>query len=98
MKEDELVEKMAQKMKYISQDEKCKQHCIDCYGKYHECIFYSFAVDAIIVCDYRKQSDTAKEILQLLYGRTRNGYDNRIMLTSNDIKDLAKEYGAEVEE
>lgn len=98
MKEDELIEEMAQEMKYISQDEKCKQHCIDCYGKYHECMFYSFAVDAIIVCDYRKQRDTAKKILQPLYDETRNSNGNRIMLTNNDIKNLAKKYCVEVEE
>ena len=47
---------------------------------------------------YRKQSDTAREILQRLYDSTKNHYGNRIILTSDNIKELAAQYGVEVEE
>ena len=46
---------------------------------------------------YRKRSDTAREILQLLYDRAKNHYRDKIILTNDDIKELAAHYGVEVE-
>ena len=46
--------------------------------------------------DVRKE--TAREILQPLYNRTKNHYGNRTTLTSNDVKEFAKKYGIDLEE
>ena len=42
--------------------------------------------------------ETAMEILQILYNRTKNYYGNRITLTSNNVKEFAERYGIDLEE
>lgn len=44
------------------------------------------------------KKETAREILEPLYKAARSNTFNEIELTSDDIKELAKKYGAEVEE
>lgn len=46
----------------------------------------------------KQKKETAREILQRLYDRTKNHYGNKIILTSGNIKELAALYGVEVEE
>lgn len=60
---------------------------------------YRFGIVASALYDsgYRKQSDTAKEIFQSLYDRTQNYNGDRIILTSNDIKELAEKYGVKID-
>lgn len=60
---------------------------------------YRFDLIAQAIYDkgYRKQSDTAKEIFQTLYDRTQNCHGDRIILTSNDIKELAEKYGVKID-
>lgn len=61
---------------------------------------YRFGIVASALYDsgYRKQSDTAKKIFQSLYDRTQNYHGDRIILTSNDIKELAEKYGVKLED
>ena len=54
--------------------------------------------EAIYNAGYRKQNVTVKEILQRLYDRTKSHYGDKIILTSDNIKELAAQYGVEVEE
>ena len=42
--------------------------------------------------------ETAREILQILYNRTKNYYGNRITLTSDNVKEFAERYGIDLEE
>lgn len=42
--------------------------------------------------------ETAREILQILYNRTKNYYGNRIILTSDNVKEFAERYGIDLEE
>ena len=60
---------------------------------------YRFDLIAQAIYDkgYRKQSDTAKEIFQTLYDRTQNCHGDRIILTSNDIKELTEKYGVKID-
>ena len=44
------------------------------------------------------RKETAREILQPLYNRTKNHYGNRTTLTSNDVKEFAEKYGVDLEE
>lgn len=44
------------------------------------------------------RKETAREILQPLYNRTKNHYGNRTTLTSNDVKEFAEKYGIDLEE
>lgn len=43
------------------------------------------------------RKETAKEIFQTLYDRTQNYHGDRIILTSNDIKELAEKYGVKID-
>lgn len=54
--------------------------------------------NGIYEAGYRKQSETAKEIFKTLYDRTQNYHGDRIILTSNDIKELAEKYGVKLED
>lgn len=60
---------------------------------------YRFGIVASALYDngYRKQSETAKKIFQSLYDRTQNYHGDRIILTSNDIKELAEKYGVKID-
>lgn len=59
----------------------------------------------LIAKGYRKQSDTAREIVERLYKQTHNYYPSidhyclskRVILVK-DLEELAAEYGVEVEE
>ena len=42
------------------------------------------------------RKETAKEIFKTLYDRTQNYHGDRIILTSNDIKELAEKYGVKI--
>lgn len=42
--------------------------------------------------------ETAREILQILYNKTKNYYGNRITLTSDNVKEFAEKYGIDLEE
>lgn len=79
------------------------------YGYKHLCagrVFYYGFCEKLYDAGYRKQSDTAREILQkLIYNITVNNTNDGYLSESidysstiDDIKKLAKEYGAEVEE
>lgn len=47
------------------------------------------------LCD---RKETAREILQKLYRRTRNYHGNRCLLTSKDVIDIAELYGIKLED
>ena len=44
------------------------------------------------------KKETAREILQKLYRRTRNYHGNRCLLTSKDVIDIAELYGIKLED
>lgn len=44
------------------------------------------------------RKETAQEILQKLYRRTRNYHGNRCVLTSKDVIDIAELYGIDLED
>lgn len=44
------------------------------------------------------RKETAQEILQKLYRRTRNYHGNRCLLTSKDVIDIAELYGIKLED
>lgn len=51
------------------------------------------------LCDREEvRKETAREILQILYNRTKNYYGNRITLTSDNVKEIAERYGIDLEE
>lgn len=85
----------------------CKvTRCEDCNRKkLSKCRYYSFA-KRCVMNGYRKQSDTAKEILQkLIYNITANNTNDGYLSESidysstiDDIKELAAQYGVEVKE
>lgn len=74
---------------------RCKQSCMECVG-YSSCSLGHAAAGAIDA-GYRKQSDTAREILKPLYDCIMEHSDCCVNL-SEDIKFNMKKYGVEVEE
>ena len=51
------------------------------------------------LCDSEEvRKETAREILQILYNRTKNYYGNRITLTSDNVKEFVERYGIDLEE
>lgn len=51
------------------------------------------------LCDREEViKQTAREILQKLYRRTRNYHGNRCLLTSKDVIDIAELYGIDLED
>lgn len=56
-------------------------------------------IDSGEICDREEvRKETAREILQILYNRTKNYYGNRITLTSDNVKEFAERYGIDLEE
>lgn len=51
-----------------------------------------------LCCRDEVRKETAQEILQKLYRRTRNYHGNRCLLTSKDVIDIAQLYGIGVAE
>ena len=88
MDENNQIEGMAKVLygKYCGNDK-----CGNC--KEPSCVSYIFA-EKLYNAGYRKQSDTAREILIYLYEKI----GNVAVSDSELIKYLAKEYGVEVEE
>ena len=88
MDENNQIEGMAKVLygKYCGNDK-----CGNC--KEPSCVSYIFA-EKLYNAGYRKQSDTAREILIYLYEKIGN-----VAVSDRElIKYLAKEYGVEVEE
>ena len=82
------------------------RECFECGGKYGlSCNTYRHA-EKLHNAGYRKQSDTVREILQkLIYNITANNTNDGYLSESidysstiDDIKELAAQYGVEVEE
>lgn len=99
-REEEIAE-MAKHLCSSFNSEYCHHDCpefCDCRVLVH--------CEGLQYAGYRKQSDTAREILQkLIYNITANNTNDGYLSESidysstiDDIKKLAKEYGAEVEE
>ena len=97
---EEFVEELATVMCEEFGTEACEEYCGSnvCANR--------FIAEKLYDAGYRKQSDTAREILQkLIYNITVNNTNDGYLSESidysstiDDIKKLAKEYGAEVEE
>lgn len=76
------------------------------FGVYDNDDHFHRMANALYAAGYRKQSDTAREILQkLIYNITANNTNDGYLSESidysstiDDIKELAAQYGVEVEE